>query len=162
MIKRLSTCSTHSCTCHASAASDIPDDLADFGKFTAKFVCHDKLGQADFPPSTGQYDVVTCMFAIHYFFHTEATAHQFLRNVAHNLKPGMSLMYYCIQGVQHWLPPQCTSTSPPACVLRTHSAWMTCCLLRTSTYQRPLGTAAAEQLCVQAATSWAQCLAGAE
>ena len=75
---------------HACSA-DVWSCAADFGNFTAKFVCHDKLGQADFPPSTGQYDVVTCMFAIHYFFHTEATAHQFLRNVAHNLKPGMHL-----------------------------------------------------------------------
>ncbi|PSC71583.1 Golgi apparatus membrane ECHIDNA [Micractinium conductrix] len=35
-----------------------------------------------------QYDVVTCMFAIHYFFVTEAALKQFLHNVSINLKDG--------------------------------------------------------------------------
>jgi mRNA (guanine-N7-)-methyltransferase len=35
-----------------------------------------------------QYDVVTCMFALHYFFVAEKALHQFLHNVAANLKPG--------------------------------------------------------------------------
>lgn len=35
-----------------------------------------------------QYDAVTCMFAIHYFFASEAALKQFLQNVATNLKDG--------------------------------------------------------------------------
>lgn len=35
-----------------------------------------------------QFDVVTCMFALHYFFRSEDTAHTFLRTVARALKPG--------------------------------------------------------------------------
>jgi len=34
------------------------------------------------------YDVVTCMFALHYFFVSEQTLHTFMSNVALNLKPG--------------------------------------------------------------------------
>ena len=34
------------------------------------------------------YDAVTCMFAIHYFFVSEAALKQFLQNVASNLKDG--------------------------------------------------------------------------
>lgn len=34
------------------------------------------------------YDVVTCMFAMHYFFINEAALDQFLRNVSINLKNG--------------------------------------------------------------------------
>ena len=35
-----------------------------------------------------QYDAVTCMFALHYFFVTEQALKQFLHNVSINLKPG--------------------------------------------------------------------------
>jgi mRNA (guanine-N7-)-methyltransferase len=35
-----------------------------------------------------QYDAVTCMFAIHYFFASEASLKQFLHNVAINLREG--------------------------------------------------------------------------
>ncbi len=35
-----------------------------------------------------QYDVVTCMFALHYFFVSEAALKQFLHNVSINLKDG--------------------------------------------------------------------------
>lgn len=35
-----------------------------------------------------QYDVITCMFALHYFFVSEAALRQFLQNVAINLLPG--------------------------------------------------------------------------
>jgi hypothetical protein len=34
------------------------------------------------------YDVVTCNFALHYFFETEKHLKMFLHNVAINLKPG--------------------------------------------------------------------------
>lgn len=34
------------------------------------------------------YDVVTCMFAVHYFFSSERDAHRLLSTVAHNLKLG--------------------------------------------------------------------------
>ena len=35
-----------------------------------------------------EFDVVTCMFALHYFFESEAVAHVFLENVSRHLKPG--------------------------------------------------------------------------
>ena len=35
-----------------------------------------------------QYGVISCMFALHYFFKDEATARTLLRTVASNLKPG--------------------------------------------------------------------------
>ena len=35
-----------------------------------------------------QYDVVTCMFALHYFFVSEPALKQFLHNISINLKPG--------------------------------------------------------------------------
>lgn len=54
--------------------------------------------QADFEDTTAlglkewkeprQYDVVTCMFAIHYFFVAEKALRQFLHNVSINLKDG--------------------------------------------------------------------------
>lgn len=37
---------------------------------------------------TEQYDVVTCMFAIHYFFENEKMLKQFMHNVSINLKQG--------------------------------------------------------------------------
>ena len=61
---------------------------ADLGQFEAKFVCCDSLGHKDYPLHGPAYDTVTVMFALHYFFQTEASAHQFMRNVAMNLKPG--------------------------------------------------------------------------
>ena len=45
----------------------------------------DKLGSE--PCAFGEeYDIVTCMFAIHYFFENETIALTFLSNVADNLK----------------------------------------------------------------------------
>jgi mRNA (guanine-N7-)-methyltransferase len=46
------------------------------------------LGTEDWIDEAGKYDVVTCMFAIHYFFVTEAALQQFFRNVAANLQDG--------------------------------------------------------------------------
>jgi SAM-dependent methyltransferase len=40
------------------------------------------------PPPTNLYDAVSCMFAAHYFFSSEASARRFLTNVAAHLKPG--------------------------------------------------------------------------
>ena len=45
------------------------------------------LGQAEWTDGQ-QYDVVTCMFAMHYFFDSESALKHFLHNVALNLKPG--------------------------------------------------------------------------
>lgn len=39
-------------------------------------------------PERKQYDAVTCMFAMHYFFDTEASAHALLKTASDNLKPG--------------------------------------------------------------------------
>ena len=54
---------------------------------TAEFEVCDSLGTAPFaraPP----FSAVSCMFAVHYFFATEAAASRFLANVAANLEPG--------------------------------------------------------------------------
>lgn len=53
----------------------------------AEFEASGSLGLADWDEGV-QYDCVSCMFAIHYFFESEPKAKQFLKNVAHNLKPG--------------------------------------------------------------------------
>jgi hypothetical protein len=37
----------------------------------------------------GPYDVVTIMFAIHYFYESEHTLRMLVRNAAQNLKPGV-------------------------------------------------------------------------
>jgi len=68
-----------------------------FKESTAKVGPTLKL-QADFEDTTAlgieewkeprQYDVVTCMFAIHYFFVAEKALRQFLHNVSINLKDG--------------------------------------------------------------------------
>ncbi len=42
----------------------------------------------DCPQDCGPSDVVSCMFAIHYFFVSEAAVKQFLKNVSDNLKVG--------------------------------------------------------------------------
>lgn len=34
------------------------------------------------------FDAVTCMFALHYFFESEAAAHAIMRTISHNLRPG--------------------------------------------------------------------------
>lgn len=58
-------------------------------KFHAEFEASDVLGSQDWVDGPGeQHDVVTCMFAIHYFLVTEPAFKQFLRNVSLNLKPG--------------------------------------------------------------------------
>ena len=51
------------------------------------FVATPDLGQKPWHEPR-QYDAVTCMFAIHYFFVSEAALKQFLQNVASNLKDG--------------------------------------------------------------------------
>ena len=53
----------------------------------AEFRVCDTLGSAPFaaPPP---FDAMSCMFAAHYFFVSEAAASTFLANVAANLKPG--------------------------------------------------------------------------
>ena len=53
----------------------------------AEFVDSDQLGLSLWEEPQ-QYDAVTCMFAIHYFFVTERALDTFLHNVAVNLKEG--------------------------------------------------------------------------
>ena len=47
----------------------------------------DQLGASEWRESQ-QYDAVTCMFAIHYFFVSQAALHRFMKNVSINLKDG--------------------------------------------------------------------------
>lgn len=44
-----------------------------------------------------QYDVVTCMFAIHYFFASEDIVRTLLYNVAQNLKDGEQLGWQIVR-----------------------------------------------------------------
>lgn len=53
-----------------------------------EFVASSELGQSKWEEPQ-QYDAVTCMFAIHYFFVSEAALRQLLENVVSNLKAGM-------------------------------------------------------------------------
>ncbi len=46
------------------------------------------LGEEEFEADGGPFDVVTCMFAMHYFFESERKLRMFVRNVSRNLKPG--------------------------------------------------------------------------
>ena len=47
----------------------------------------DQLGASEWREPQ-QYDAITCMFAIHYFFVSQAALHRFMENVALNLKEG--------------------------------------------------------------------------
>ena len=53
----------------------------------AEFLASPELGLSVWQEPR-EYDAVTCMFALHYFFASEKTLHTFLSNVARNLKPG--------------------------------------------------------------------------
>jgi SAM-dependent methyltransferase len=50
------------------------------------------------PQPQRQYDCVTCMFALHYFFEREQSLRRFLDNVALNLKPGGYFVGTCPDG----------------------------------------------------------------
>jgi len=52
-----------------------------------EFHASDSLGGQPLPPDQ-PYDVVTCMFALHYFFVSEKALRMFLSNVAKSLKTG--------------------------------------------------------------------------
>ncbi|GAX73081.1 hypothetical protein CEUSTIGMA_g534.t1 [Chlamydomonas eustigma] len=70
----------------------------------AEFEPFAELGEKEW--SDGQmYDVVTCNFALHYFFETERNLKIFLHNVALNLKPGGTFLgtIPCGKRVQHLL-----------------------------------------------------------
>ena len=53
----------------------------------AEFVDSDQLGASEWR-EPWQYDAITCMFAIHYFFVSQAALHRFMENVSINLKDG--------------------------------------------------------------------------
>ncbi|KAL4442986.1 hypothetical protein ABPG77_008477 [Micractinium sp. CCAP 211/92] len=66
----------------AEAQAKRPNQQLDY-----QFVDTPSLGLEEWR-EPAQYDVVTCMFAIHYFFVSEAALKQFLHNVSINLKDG--------------------------------------------------------------------------
>jgi len=53
----------------------------------AEFVDSDQLGASEWQEPQ-QYNAITCMFAIHYFFVSPAALHRFMENVSINLKEG--------------------------------------------------------------------------
>jgi len=58
--------------------------------FHATFICADchTARLASVLPPTLQFDLVSCQFALHYSFETEARARVFAQNIAERLKPG--------------------------------------------------------------------------
>jgi len=56
-------------------------------QLTAEFAATEDLGKKEVNLGR-QFDAVTCMFAIHYFFASKAAADNFFRNVSINLKQG--------------------------------------------------------------------------
>ncbi|KAK9847375.1 hypothetical protein WJX84_002918 [Apatococcus fuscideae] len=71
-------------------------------RFRADFEPSDILGVRDWmdEPGAPKYDIVSCMFAIHYFFVTEAGLKQFFRNVSLNLNTGGYFVGTCPDGKQ--------------------------------------------------------------
>ena len=66
---------------------------------TAEFVATPELGEKEWR-ETRQYAAVTIMFAIHYFFDSEAALKQLLHNVVINLKPGAGYpMFWIVDGM---------------------------------------------------------------
>lgn len=63
--------------------------LCSTASLQAEFQVESNLGEQPFD-GDGPYDVVTCMFALHYFFESESRLRMFLRNVSKNLAPGES------------------------------------------------------------------------
>lgn len=61
----------------------------------AEFVDSDQLGASEWR-EPWQYDAITCMFAIHYFFVSQAALHRFMENVSINLKEGVSSHTACV------------------------------------------------------------------
>eukprot|EP00798_Chlamydomonas_sp_ICE-L_P020941 gene20941-27790_t len=56
-------------------------------QMVAEFEACSELGETQWNDGN-QYDVVTCMFAMHYFFEGERNLKQFLANVANSMAPG--------------------------------------------------------------------------
>ena len=48
----------------------------------------------------GGFDVVSCQFAVHYFFKSDETLSTFVTNVVHNLKPGGVFIGTCMDGLK--------------------------------------------------------------
>jgi len=66
----------------------------------AEFVDTPELGQSEWREPR-QYDAATCMFAIHYFFVSEAALKQLLHNVWINLKDGAHRQLTGVLGTHH-------------------------------------------------------------
>ena len=58
-----------------------------------EFQVESNLGEQVYD-ADGPYDVVTCMFALHYFFERESRLRMFLRNVSYNLAPGVCVFEF--------------------------------------------------------------------
>lgn len=56
--------------------------------FSADFIATQSIGDEAWVDDKGPYDAVTCMFALHYFFHSEKAAKNAIKMAAINLKPG--------------------------------------------------------------------------
>ncbi|CAG9463695.1 unnamed protein product [Pedinophyceae sp. YPF-701] len=65
----------------------IKDERYQDHPLTCEFECTDQLGTSELDlAKDGEFDAVTCMFAIHYFFYSEQTLKMFFRNASKALK----------------------------------------------------------------------------
>ena len=75
----------------AEATRDLPHQtliyLLTGAPLQAEFVDSDQLGASE-RQEPQQYNAITCMFAIHYFFVSPAALHRFMENVSINLEEG--------------------------------------------------------------------------
>ena len=77
----------------------MPPVIAD-AEIDASFEDTPLLGQQEWREPM-QYDAITCMFAIHYFFESEKAIKTFLHNVSINLKEGEHAVRALLAG-QHF------------------------------------------------------------
>lgn len=89
-IHKWSQLNVRAATCMDISKESIQEARARYNKIKKKCQC--TFHQVDLAqgivPVTGHYDVVTCMFALHYFFSSEATARKFMHLVSSSLMPG--------------------------------------------------------------------------
>ena len=71
------------------SSKEVEEARSRYENFKSPTTCTFEIGSGTTwrDPNPEKYDVVTCMFAIHYFFDTEKTVDDFFKTVSHHLKP---------------------------------------------------------------------------
>lgn len=133
----------------------------------ADFEQNEHLGDKQMPEAM-EFDIVACMFAIHYFFVDEATLKCFLSNVASNLKPGKvhacGGRYLCMVTPGYFLDTASLLSwhSRPFCIVQVSTLVGLSVVDNMQLYNRcqhlPGDLVNAPTLPLQVATFWGQCL----